>query len=173
MELGCPFGLDPFVMLSVTSPMTIQATQITRRITPFLWYDGRAEEAAEFYIGIFENSKILSRSPMSVHFELSGQPFIALNGGPMFQFTEAISFFVECENQAEVDKYWAALVDGGTPLQCGWLKDKFGLTWQVVPTALMDFLQADDKEKWQRVMDAMMPMLKLDIQTLKNAFDGV
>jgi len=153
--------------------MTIQTTPNSHRITPFLWYDGRAEEAAEFYTAIFENSKILSRSPMSVRFELSGQPFIALNGGPMYQFSEATSFFVECENQAEVDTYWTALAAGGTPLQCGWLKDKFGVTWQVVPTALMDFLQADDTEKCQRVVDAMMPMVKLDIQTLKNAFDGV
>ena len=153
--------------------MTFHTTEKTHRITPFLWYDGRAEEAAEFYTAIFENSRILSRSPMSVRFELSGQPFIALNGGPMYQFSEATSFFVECETQAEVDHYWTALLAGGLPLQCGWLKDKFGVTWQVIPSVLMDLLQSDDEEKTQRVFKAMFQMVKLDIQTLKNAIDGV
>lgn len=153
--------------------MTLQTTPITHRITPFLWFDGRAEEAAEFYTAIFENSRILSRSPMTVRFELSGQPFIGLNGGPMYQFSEANSFFVECESQAEVDHYWTALIADGTPLQCGWLKDKFGVTWQVIPTVLSDLLQPDDEIQSQRVFQTMLQMVKLDIQTLKNAFDGV
>jgi predicted 3-demethylubiquinone-9 3-methyltransferase (glyoxalase superfamily) len=156
-----------------------------RKITPFLWFDGRAEEAMNFYLSIFKNSKAVSisrcgeggpgprGSVMSATFELEGQTFIALNGGPHYQFTPAISFFVNCQTQEEVDHYWDKLLeDGGKPLQCGWLTDKFGLTWQIVPTALGDMLASKDGEKSKRVMQAMMQMVKLDIATLKRAYEG-
>jgi predicted 3-demethylubiquinone-9 3-methyltransferase (glyoxalase superfamily) len=153
----------------------MSALQGFSRITPFLWFDSNAEEAVEFYLGIFKNSRRLSelRVPddkqgskekvLTVAFELDGQKFTALNGGPMFKFTEAISFFVRCEDQAEVDYYWSKLTAGGSESQCGWLKDKFGLSWQIVPVQLPDLL------KNPKAMQAMMGMKKLDIAELKRA----
>jgi len=152
-----------------------------RRITPFLWFDNQAEEAMNFYTSIFKNSKTGSitrygdagpgpkGSVMTASFELDGQEFVALNGGPLFKFTEAISFVVNCENQKEIDYYWEKLLEGGQPSQCGWLKDKYGLSWQIVPTELPKLFQNKDPEKTKRVMSAMMKMVKLDIDVLKNA----
>src|SRR5579862_6732547 len=154
---------------------------IQQKITPFLWLDHQAEEAAQFYVSIFPNSAVgkIARytdagpgpkgSAMTVAFHLDGQPFTALNGGPIFKFTEAVSFVVHCETQAEVDRFWERLSEGGAKGQCGWLKDKFGLSWQVVPTALFDLVQDQDPAKVQRVMKAMMQMKKLDIAGLENA----
>ena len=164
--------------------MTIQS------ITPCLWFDSQAEEAARFYIGIFKDSKIVAitrypeagqeihgRAPgsvMTVEFELNGQPFTALNGGPHFKFNEAVSFQVMCQTQDEVDQYWNRLGQGGVPRaqQCGWLKDRYGLSWQVVPTGMVEMLNDPDREKANRAMDAMMQMKKLDISELKRAFEG-
>jgi predicted 3-demethylubiquinone-9 3-methyltransferase (glyoxalase superfamily) len=155
-----------------------------QKITPFLWFDDRAEEAARFYTSVFRNSTIgetryhgeagpdRKGSVMSVTFNLDGQELIALNGGPHFSFTPAISLFVRCETQAEVDELWAALCEGGEPVRCGWLKDKYGLSWQIVPTALGEMLQDQDAAKSRRVMEAMMKMIKLDIGTLQQAYAG-
>ena len=156
-----------------------------QKITPFLWFDNQAEEAANFYVSVFKNSKILSvtrygdtgpgpkGSVMVASFELDGQKFNALNGGPIFKFTEAISLVVNCESQAEVDHFWEKLTaDGGQEVQCGWLKDKYGLSWQIVPTILVELLQDKDPDKSQRVMKAMMKMVKMDIDTLKRASAG-
>ncbi len=155
-----------------------------QKITPFLWFDGRAEEAANFYTSIFKNSKILNvarygeagpgpaGSAMTVTFELEGQKFIALNGGPHYSFTPAISFFVDCETQAEVDELWAKLTAGGGEVQCGWLKDKFGLSWQVIPRALMELMGDKDPAKSQRVFKAMLQMTKIDIEGLQRAYRG-
>jgi predicted 3-demethylubiquinone-9 3-methyltransferase (glyoxalase superfamily) len=155
---------------------------IKQRITPFLWFDRQAEEAANFYVSIFPNSKVLSTSRygeggpgpkgtvMTVSFELDGLSCTALNGGPMFKFTEAISLVVHCETQAEVDHYWDKLSAGGQQVQCGWLKDKYGLSWQVVPNALIELVQDKDPAKSQRVMAAMMQMKKIDIAGLKAAY---
>jgi predicted 3-demethylubiquinone-9 3-methyltransferase (glyoxalase superfamily) len=159
-----------------------------QRITPFLWFDSQAEEAANFYVSIFENARVREASRydeaaskaagrpkgsvMTVAFELDGQEFIALNGGPMFKFTEAISFVVNCETQAEVDHYWDKLTAGGQEVQCGWLKDRFGVSWQVVPTVLTELLQDKDPEKAKRVMAAMLQMKKLSIDGLKRAYEG-
>jgi predicted 3-demethylubiquinone-9 3-methyltransferase (glyoxalase superfamily) len=152
-----------------------------QKITPFLWFNNNAEEAVNFYISIFKNSKIISiarygdagpgpkGSVMTANFELEGQEFIALNGGPEFKFTEAVSFVVNCETQEEVDAYWDKLVKGGKEQQCGWLKDKFGLSWQIVPAILIKLLQDKDPEKSKRVMNAMLKMVKIDIKTLKQA----
>ncbi|MGO9601768.1 MAG: VOC family protein [Isosphaeraceae bacterium] len=154
-----------------------------QKITPFLWFDHQAEEAASFYASIFPNSRILkvirygragpgpAGSAMTVEFELEGQSFVALNGGSHFKFTEAISFVVNCQTQEEVDDYWEKLCEGGTPVECGWLKDKFGLSWQIVPTALPKLLSDPDPEKAQRVMKAMLTMKKLDISALEQAYD--
>jgi predicted 3-demethylubiquinone-9 3-methyltransferase (glyoxalase superfamily) len=154
-----------------------------QRITPFLWFDHQAEEAANFYVSIFENSRILSASRygegglgpkgsvMTVSFELDGQEFTALNGGPHFKFTEAVSFVVHCETQEEVDKCWKKLTAGGQESQCGWLKDKFGLSWQVVPDALPKLLQDKDPARSRRVMTALLKMKKLDIGELQRAYD--
>jgi predicted 3-demethylubiquinone-9 3-methyltransferase (glyoxalase superfamily) len=154
-----------------------------QKITPFLWFDGQAEEAAKFYTSLFKDSKIgdVSRygeagpgSPgkvMSVTFELAGQHFMALNGGPEFHFTEAISFFVNCDTQAEVDQLWTKLTEGGEESQCGWLKDKFGLSWQIVPSTLGNYLGGPDAEGAQRAMRAMLLMKKLDIGKLKQAYE--
>ena len=139
------------------------------KITPFLWFDGQAEEAAKFYTSIFKNSRIQSISPMSATFVLAGQKFMALNGGPQFKFTEAISFFVSCETQKEIDYFWEELSAGGEKSRCGWLKDKFGVSWQVVPPILGDMLNDEDAGKSQRVMQAMLKMGKLDIKKLKQA----
>jgi predicted 3-demethylubiquinone-9 3-methyltransferase (glyoxalase superfamily) len=158
---------------------------IMRGITPYLWFDHQAEEAANFYCSIFPNSEITSvtrngeggpgapGSAMSLTFVLDGQAFIALNGGPHFQFNEAVSFFVPCETQAEVDRLWNALTaDGGEESMCGWLKDKYGLSWQIVPNALMELMQDEDAAKAQRVMQAMLQMRKIDIQALQEAYAG-
>jgi predicted 3-demethylubiquinone-9 3-methyltransferase (glyoxalase superfamily) len=154
-----------------------------QKITPFLWFDHQAEEAAAFYASIFPNSRIIkvirfgevgpgpTGSAMTVEFELEGQLFVALNGGPHFKFTEAISFVVNCQTQDEVDEYWEKLSAGGTQIECGWLKDKFGLSWQIVPTLLPKLLSDPDPEKAQRVMKAMLTMKKLDISALERAYN--
>ncbi len=154
-----------------------------QKITPFLWFDREAEEAANFYVSIFKNSKIvnISRYPegspnpagtvMTVEFQLDGRDFIALNGGPHFKFTEAISLSVSCETQAEVDELWAKLTAGGEEGPCAWLKDKYGLSWQIVPTALPRLLKDNDRTKASRVMQAMMKMKKIDIGKLQEAYD--
>ena len=155
-----------------------------QKITPFLWFDGRAEEAMNFYISIFKNSKCVSvsrygdagpgpkGSVMTATFQLEGQEFVALNGGPHFTFTPAISFFVHCETQEEVDELWEKLSVGGKTNQCGWLQDKFGVSWQIIPTALMKMLGDKDPVKSKRVMQAMLQMTKIDIQGLKKAYEG-
>ena len=152
-----------------------------QKITPFLWFDNQAEEAAAFYVSIFPNSKIEkvlrygaagpgpAGSAMTVAFQLDGQSFVALNGGPIFKFTEAISFVVNCQSQDEVDAYWEKLSAGGAESQCGWLKDKFGLSWQIVPIALPELLSDPDPETSQRVMKAMLAMKKLDVRALQQA----
>lgn len=154
-----------------------------QKIKPFLWFDGKAEEAAHFYTALFKGSKITGTmrygdvgpgpkgSVMSVTFELNGQQFIALNGGPQFTFSPAISFFVTCETQDEVDELWDKLLEGGQPQQCGWLTDKYGLSWQIVPSVLGEMLQDKDAAKSTRVMQAMLGMIKLDIATLKEAHE--
>jgi predicted 3-demethylubiquinone-9 3-methyltransferase (glyoxalase superfamily) len=162
-----------------------------QKITPFLWFDDHAEEAAKFYTGIFKNSKTgrilpygeeaakISKSGrpvgsvLTVEFEIEGQEFVALNGGPAFKFNESISFVVNCETQQEVDYFWEKLTaDGGQESQCGWLKDKFGVSWQVVPTVLIDMLHDKDSEKSERVMAAMLQMTKINIKELKAAYAG-
>jgi predicted 3-demethylubiquinone-9 3-methyltransferase (glyoxalase superfamily) len=143
------------------------------KITPFLWFDGRAEEAARFYSSIFPDAEITDVSPMIVNFRLAGQEFMALNGGPEFKFNEAVSFFVSCETQAEVDHYWDKLSEGGSVQQCGWLKDKFGLSWQIVPTALGELMGDPDPARSQRVLQAMLKMVKLDIAGLKAAAEAL
>jgi predicted 3-demethylubiquinone-9 3-methyltransferase (glyoxalase superfamily) len=144
-----------------------------QKITPFLWFDGKAEEAAKFYVSIFKNSKITASNPMMTSFVLDGQSFIALNGGPQFKFTEAISMFINCEDQAEVDRFWEILLkDGGQESQCGWLKDKYGLSWQVVPKALGVLMGDKDPEKAKRVMQAMLKMKKIDVSLLEKAYRG-
>jgi predicted 3-demethylubiquinone-9 3-methyltransferase (glyoxalase superfamily) len=156
-----------------------------QKITPFLWFDDNVEEAVKFYTSIFKNSKIgkIARydkagekaagrpagSVMTIEFQLEGQEFVALNGGPHFKFTEAISFVVNCQAQEEVDYYWEKLSEEGKEVQCGWLKDKYGLSWQVVPTILPELLSDKDAAKSQRVMEAMLQMVKLDIKKLKQA----
>jgi predicted 3-demethylubiquinone-9 3-methyltransferase (glyoxalase superfamily) len=149
-----------------------------QKITPFLWFDGKAEEAMQFYVSIFKNSKIVSTMPgpdgkvLTGTFELEGQRFMALNGGPQFKFTEAISLFVNCETQTEVDELWNKLTQGGAESQCGWLKDKFGLSWQIIPSALGRFLGDKDRAKAGRAMQAMLQMKKIDIAKLQQAYDG-
>jgi predicted 3-demethylubiquinone-9 3-methyltransferase (glyoxalase superfamily) len=152
-----------------------------QKITPFLWFDHQAEEAMNFYVSIFKNSKVgtVTRygdagpgprgTVMSVTFELDGQPFMALNGGPVFHFTEAISMFVNCETQREVDDLWEKLSTGGHQSRCGWLKDKFGLSWQIIPSELMAALGNKDPEKAKRAMQAMLQMDKIDIERIKQA----
>jgi predicted 3-demethylubiquinone-9 3-methyltransferase (glyoxalase superfamily) len=142
------------------------------KITPFLWYDNQAEEAANFYVSIFKNSRVIDVTPMVVSFELEGQPFLALNGGPQYTFTEAISLYISCETQDEVDELWAKLSEGGTDTQCGWLKDRYGLSWQVIPNVLSELLNDPDPVKAQRVMQAMLGMGKIEIQGLRDAYDG-
>jgi len=155
-----------------------------QKITPFLWFDNNAEEAVNFYTSIFKNSKVgrIARygdagpgpkgTVMVVAFTLDGQEFTALNGGPLFKFTEAISFVVNCETQEEVDRFWAKLSEGGKEVQCGWLKDRYGLSWQIVPTILSKLLTDPDPEKSQRVMKAMLKMIKIDIRALEQAYEG-
>ncbi|HEX9129707.1 MAG TPA: VOC family protein [Gemmatimonadaceae bacterium] len=150
-----------------------------QKITPFLWFDGNAEEAMNFYVSVFKNSKIVNVSRyggptgmvISATFQLAGQQFHALNGGPQFKFTEAISLFVNCESQEEVDELWEKLSQGGEKSRCGWLKDKFGLSWQVIPSVLGKMLTDKDREKAKRVMNAMLQMDKIDIKKLKQAYD--
>ncbi|TMV52242.1 VOC family protein [Paenibacillus mesophilus] len=148
-----------------------------QKISPFLWFDGNAEEAINFYISIFKNSKIESLvrhgdTVMSGTFRIEGQQFMALNGGPHFSFSPAISFFVSCETQQEVDELWEKLSEGGEKQRCGWLKDKFGVSWQIIPTALGQLMHDKDPEKAGRVMQAMMQMDKIDIEALRKAYDG-
>jgi predicted 3-demethylubiquinone-9 3-methyltransferase (glyoxalase superfamily) len=152
-----------------------------QKVTPFLWFDGKAEEAANFYVSIFKNARILrpmrtggggtwpEGKVVSVTFEIDGREFIAFNGGPHFTFSPAISLFVRCETQSEIDELWEKLSQGGKKQQCGWLQDKYGVSWQIIPPILGELLQSKDTEKAKRVMAAMMQMEKLDIETLKNA----
>lgn len=156
-----------------------------KKITPFLWFDGKAEEAMTFYVSIFKNSKAITigrygeegpgpaGSVMMARFELDGVEFIALNGGPEYSFTPAVSFFVDCATQEEVDDLWERLSEGGEKGRCGWLKDQFGLSWQIVPALLGELLQDDDDEKSGRAVQAMMQMDKIDMRKLQDAFDGV
>ena len=157
-----------------------------QKIVPFLWFeDSKAEEAAKFYTSIFKNSKIVNTvrygksgpgpegSVMSITFQLEGQDFYALNGNPQFKFTEAISLFVNCDTQEEVDQLWEKLKEGGMELGPGWVKDKFGLAWQIVPNLLNEYLSDPDPERSQKVMQAMMQMNKLDIEKLKQAYEGI
>ena len=155
-----------------------------QKITPFLWYDNNAEEAVNLYLSVFKNSKITKvarygdagpgpkGSVMTIAFQLEGQDFIALNGGPMFKFTEAISLSVDCKTQQDVDELWDKLSAGGQAGQCGWLKDKFGLSWQIVPSILVEMLKDKDAEKSKRVMQAMMQMRKIDIARLRQAYEN-
>jgi predicted 3-demethylubiquinone-9 3-methyltransferase (glyoxalase superfamily) len=142
-----------------------------QKITPFLWFDSQAEEAAKFYISLFKNSKITSISPMMVSFELEGQPFMALNGGPAFKFTEAISLFVNCGTQQEVDELWDKFSARGSTSQCGWLKDKYGLSWQIIPKVFGELMGDPNPEKSGRVMQAMLQMTKINIEGLQRAYD--
>ena len=155
-----------------------------QKITPFLWFDGKAQEAANFYVSVFKNSQ--DRQPhaqrcrrcpaggavMSVTFEIDGREFIAFNGGPHFTFSPAISLFVRCETQGEIDELWEKLSEGGEKQRCGWLKDKYGVSWQIIPPILGELLQSKDAEKSKRAMAAMLKMDKIDIEGLKNAYDG-
>jgi predicted 3-demethylubiquinone-9 3-methyltransferase (glyoxalase superfamily) len=153
-----------------------------QKISPFLWFDNQAEEAARFYTSVFKNSRIgaVTRygesgpgpkgGVMTVAFELDGQEFMALNGGPDFKFTEAVSFVVHCENQQEVDEMWEKLSAGGSEIQCGWLKDKYGLSWQIVPTVFFEMIQDEDAERKARVMNALFQMTKLDMAGLEAAY---
>jgi len=155
-----------------------------QRITPCLWFDGRAEEAMEFYTSIFKRSKVgkVARygdagpgpkgSVMTVIFEIEGQELMGLNGGPQFKFSEAISFVVHCKSQRRVDDYWDKLLVGGSPQQCGWLKDKFGVSWQIVPTILPKMLRDKDAARARRVMEAILGMVKIDIKALEEAYEG-
>lgn len=159
-----------------------------QKITPFLWFDDEAEAAAEFYTSLFDNSRITNvvrypdgaaersgrphGSVMTVEFELDGLRFTALNGGPYYEFSSAISFVVDCETQDEVDTLWERFTAEGEPIQCGWLRDRFGVTWQIVPRGLVDMLTDPDPEKARRVTEAMMPMKKLDLPTLRRAYEG-
>jgi predicted 3-demethylubiquinone-9 3-methyltransferase (glyoxalase superfamily) len=166
--------------------MSTQPAQApAQKITPFLWFDNNAEEAVNFYVSVFKNSKILSTSRygeagpgpkgtiMTMTFQIEGQTFTALNGGPHFKFSEATSFVVHCKSQEEVDYFWEKLqADGGAPSQCGWLKDKFGLSWQITPDILLELIQDKDTEKAKRVFEAMMKMTKIEIPKLKEAAEG-
>lgn len=143
-----------------------------QRIVPFLWFDGKAEEAAKFYVSLFKNSKILSATPMSVTFQLEGQQFYALNGGPQYKFTPAISLFVNCETQQEVDELWNKLSASPADEQCGWLKDKYGLSWQIIPTILGKLMSGKDPKKAGAAVQAMLKMKKLDIKGLQKAYDA-
>jgi predicted 3-demethylubiquinone-9 3-methyltransferase (glyoxalase superfamily) len=161
---------------------------ITQKITPFLWFDSQAEQAAEFYVSVFENSRITqinrygraghethgreAGTVMTVEFEICGQAFMALNGGPLFKFSEAVSFAVGCENQDEIDYFWSKLSEGGEESRCGWLKDKYGLSWQVVPSVLPQLLSGADAAARERVMEAVMKMKKFDLQALQKAYEG-
>ena len=144
-----------------------------QKITPFLWFDGNLEEAVNFYTTVFPTGHVESMNPMSAAFVIEGQPFMALKGGPQFKFSEAVSFFIRCETQAEIDYFWEHLTaGGGVKSQCGWLKDKFGLSWQVVPNVLGQYLGGRDRTRAQRVMQAMLKMTKFDIAALEEAYVG-
>jgi predicted 3-demethylubiquinone-9 3-methyltransferase (glyoxalase superfamily) len=155
-----------------------------QKLRSFLWFDGKAEEAAKFYTSVFRGGKILDimryteagprpkGEVLTVSFELFGQNFVALNAGPQYTFTPAVSFMVECETQEELDLYWDRLADGGTPIQCGWITDKYGLTWQITPSMLMPMLQDKDRARATRVTQAMMAMVKLDIAALQRAYES-
>jgi predicted 3-demethylubiquinone-9 3-methyltransferase (glyoxalase superfamily) len=152
--------------------------------TPNLWFDGNAREAMNFYVSLFPNSRVTNvvryteagpgpvGSVLTVSFEINGQDFVGINGGPHYKFTPAVSFSVLCETQAEIDRLWNALLEGGAPSQCGWLTDKFGLSWQIVPKILLEYLQDKDRAKANRVMQAMLKMVKLDIAELQRAYEG-
>src|SRR5215468_7213731 len=169
-------------IISITPKQRMKGDSM-QKITPFLWFDNNAEEAMNFYVSIFKNSKVIKvarygdagpgpkGSVMSATFQLDGQEFVALNGGPHFKFTEAISFVVNCETQQEVDEFWKKLSEGGEESRCGWLKDKYGLSWQIVPTILVKLLQDKDPVKAKRVMEAMLQMNKIDIKKLKQAYE--
>jgi len=175
-----------FTLMPVQNGVKLKskAESSMQKINPFLWFDGKAEEAMNFYVSIFKNSKVVNvtrygeggpgpkGTVMSATFELEGQKFLALNGGPQFTFSPAISFFVNCETQQEVDELWEKLSEGGEKQRCGWLKDKYGLSWQIIPSALGKMLQEKDAEKAKRVMKAMLQMDKMDIKRLKQAYDG-
>ena len=178
--------------MSATNPVPMRTAQSsnertaprTQKITTFLWYDNNAEEAVNFYVSVFRNSKILSTTHygeigpgpkgtvMTIAFQLDGQEFTALNGGPQFKFTEAMSLVVHCQNQEEVDYFWEKLSAGGEKVECGWLKDQFGLFWQITPDRLMELLEDSDEQKVQRVMKAMMQMKKIDIKALEQAAEA-
>ncbi|HEX6231793.1 MAG TPA: VOC family protein [Jiangellaceae bacterium] len=155
-----------------------------QKITPCLWFDNQAEEAALFYTSVFKNSRVLDVSrygegapvpagtAITVRFELDGQEFMALNGGPHHDFNDAISLYVDCKDQAEVDYFWDRLLDGGEPTQCGWLKDRYGVSWQIIPQALQELLSDPDPDKAQRVMQAMLAMVKIDVDALHRAHAG-
>ena len=144
-----------------------------KKITPFLWFDTQAEEAMNYYVSIFKNSKVIVTSPQMVQFELDGQEFIGLNAGPQFKFNEAVSFFVNCETQKEVDEYWNKLVgDGGEESMCGWCKDKFGLWWQIVPKQLGELMGDPDQAKAERTVQAMLKMKKIIVADLEKAYNG-
>lgn len=156
-----------------------------QKITPFLWFDDKAEEAARFYTSLFPNSKILNvtqygeagpkpaGSPFIVTFTLDGQEYMAMNAGPEYKFTEAISLYVNCKDQAEIDHYWKALSHGGEEIQCGWLKDRYGLVWQIVPGEIGELVDPSDPERNQRVMEALFKMRKIDLKTLRKAYKGI
>jgi predicted 3-demethylubiquinone-9 3-methyltransferase (glyoxalase superfamily) len=150
-----------------------------QKITPFLWFNDNVEEALNFYVSVFKNSRIINVRRSGAEgkvftgtIEIEGQEFMALNGGPMYRFTPAISFFIKCETQTEVDDLWYKLSEGGKPQQCGWLTDKFGVSWQVIPNILGEYLGDKDPEKAKRVMNAMMQMVKIDVEGLKRAYEG-
>jgi predicted 3-demethylubiquinone-9 3-methyltransferase (glyoxalase superfamily) len=155
-----------------------------QKITPFLWFDGNAEEAVNFYTSIFKDGRVVSiehypedfeqmrGKVLTAVFELNGQEFMAIDGGPQYKFTEAISMFVDCESQEEVDHLWDRLSDGGQILMCGWLNDRYGVAWQIIPRALMDMMQDKDRARARRVMDAMMQMKKIDVAELRRAYDA-
>jgi predicted 3-demethylubiquinone-9 3-methyltransferase (glyoxalase superfamily) len=144
-----------------------------KKITPFLWFDKQAEDAMNYYVSIFKNAKVIHASPQMVQFELDGQEFIGLNAGPQFKFNEAVSFYVDCKDQAEVDYFWNALIaDGGEESMCGWLKDKYGLSWQIIPKQLGELMGDPDPEKSKRVMDAMLKMQKIIVDDLQKAHGG-
>ena len=148
------------------------ATLTPQKITPYLWFDNQAKEAARFYCSLFKNAQITSESDMIVEFELEGMKFIALNGGPQYTFTEAISFFVLCEDQEEVDYFWNAFTtDGGQEGRCSWCKDKFGVSWQIVPQRFIEMMETGTPEQIQRVMEVMMPMNKMIVADFENAFN--
>jgi predicted 3-demethylubiquinone-9 3-methyltransferase (glyoxalase superfamily) len=173
---GCPYLADSFVVL---------ATMVKqKKIMPFLWFNDQAEEAAKFYVSVFKNSKVLGinhyppESPgkegsvMTVKFELDGEEIVALNGGPHFTLSEAFSFWVKCDTQEEIDYFWEKLSEGGKTSECGWLKDKFGLSWQIVPSSIEEWISEEDPERKNRVLKAVWQMQKLDLKTLQEAYRG-